>query len=261
MKKTIRVALLSLKNRIRSFDMIIVIIFLFTYFSFIFPSSCKNVIEAHENVNVFAPFINGFLLRDFKIITLLGLIMMLGAKNAVDSNKINVLMRVDKKEWYASEIFTMVFTCVIYAGVILIMSLLFYLPVITLTSNWGSGVESYSFFNNVLSAKEDMLQRNVFTVFFEAFVLVVLVELLLGAICLFSDTIGNKRMGPVICGTLLVWNLIVQATEWLPKVLSPIGMMTGYSQDSFLYSALYLLVLNAIVLNGIWLAGKKNDAI
>ncbi|MBO5488865.1 MAG: hypothetical protein J5972_03055 [Eubacterium sp.] len=260
-KKTIRVTLLSLKNKIKSVDTIIVILFLLSYFSFIFPSSCHNVMDAKESVNIATPFIHGYLLRDFQIITLLGLVMMLGARNTVDSNKVNVLMRVEKTEWYVSEILTMIVTCILYTGVIFILSMLFYFPVLTIANGWGTGVESYRFFNNVLKAVEEMLQRNVFGVFFQAFVLILLVEIMLGAICLLCDTLGKKRMGPIICGGLIVWNLIARAAEWIPGVFSPIGMLTGYASGTFGYNALYLLVLNMILINGIFFTGKKSDAI
>lgn len=262
MKKIIRVTLLSLKNRIKSVDTIIIIIFLLSYFSFVFPVSSGNVVKANEAVNIFAPFIHGFMIRDFKILALLGLIMLLGAQNVAGSHKVNILMRVDEKEWYASELFTMIFTCVFYSILLFLLCALFYFPVLTISPGWGSGVESYRFFTNILTLREELLQENVFLMFGEAFILVTLVGILFGSICLLSDTLGNKRMGPMACGALIVWNLVVQGTAGtIPEILSPVAMVTGYATGNFGYSAVYLLLLDLLVINAFWIAGQKSDAI
>lgn len=261
MTKIIRLTRMSLKNGIKNRDTVIVMLFLLSYFSFVFPASSKSVIKAGEHVNMFAPFIHGILRRDFQIIVLLGSIMMLGMRNAIEHNKINVLMRVEKKEWLASEILTMVLTCIVYAGIVVFLTMIFYFPVMTPKACWGDGIDNYHFFAGRLKAIDTLYDKNVYLVFLESFILVVLVTILLGEICLLCDRAGNNRMGPMICGALIVWNLMVQAADEIPDFVSPIGMLNGYIKGAFGFHALYLFILNLILTNIIWNVGKKNDAI
>lgn len=261
MKKIIRLTRLSFKSNVKSRDTIIVIAFLLSYFSFVFPSSSIHVMQAKEHVNLFAPFIHGLLSRDFQIIVLLGSIMMLGMQNAVEMNKVNVLMRVQKNEWIASEIVTTFLTCVFYTGMVVVLTAIFYIPVLTIKPHWGTGVDSYHFFTNILKVVDGMLERNVVFVFLQASGLFLLVTMLIGNICLLCDMLGKKRMGPMICSALIVWNLIIQAAGWIPDIFSPIGMLNGYAKNSFGYHAIYLLVLNLILINVIESVSKRNDAI
>lgn len=227
----------------------IILVILLAYYSFYFPGSSRALVENSESVNILAPFSISFLSRDFKLITFAGLIMMLCDISSRKKEWMFHMVRMNLNEWYRGQVFCLITEVVGYFCAIFMLQFLFYIPAAHLSMDWGNGIENYTYFTGAMNINEELLNMNVIAAFMKSFALVVALGLLFGSICMLTDTTSNKRMGPTICVALMVWNLVVQNSENIPKVLSPVGLVESYAGGGFIYALVYYLVIVLILLN------------
>lgn len=259
MVKTLALVKTTMFDQFRNFDFLVVIIMLLGYYSFYFPDSCKNLLEVSDSVNPLAAFTIAFLSRDFKLITLAGLIMMIGDMAGKIEDRTFRILRMSRKEWIQGQILSMIAGVFLYLLTVLVLTILFYVPVISFTSSWGTGIEDYSFFTGGMEINDVLLKSGVIASFFEAFMLVLLLGILFGSICLLAAAFGSKKMGPAVCAILLVWNLMLKQRGTISSYFSPVGMVENYAGGNTLYAVFYYILLIVIILNLVWAVNRNND--
>lgn len=259
MRKSLILVKTTLVDQFRNFDFLVVIVLLAAYYSFVLPKSCSSLLDASDTVNPLAPFIIKFLSRDFHLITFVGLIMMTSDMSDKIVDKTYRILRMNRKEWIRSQIISMVAGVLIYFIMVLVLTALFFLPVLEFGSSWGSGIENGSFFTSEAYQMSDLYGSNIYVCFFKAFLLVVLLGILFGSICLLAESFGMKKIGPAICAALMVWDLMVKSTVTYSRYITPVGMMESYAEGNFLYAVLYYAVFILIILNLVWAANRNSE--
>ena len=239
-----------LKDQARSLDFLLILILLLAYYSFYYKTG-GSIAKNGERINVLAPFSISFLSRDFKLITYCGLIMVISDIFNRKKNLMFHIVRMNVKEWYYEQILCLVVEVIGYFLVVLLMQMIFYYNVLSISGSWGSGIENGTYFTGAMYIDESLLGMNVITAFLRAFVLSCALGLLFGCICMLADVMAFRKIGPVICLALLVWNLIINnSTQMLPKVFSPVGMVESYTDESFL-AAMAVFAVEIVLLMGI----------
>ncbi len=197
MKKILFLAKSQWKASIKNIDFWVVLLCLFAFFSLFFVTPVKELIGSGQTVGICAIYPAMLLDGDFILLIFAGFLMVM--------SNVPVLSQETQ--------------------------LLFYLPVLSFNTDWGSAVYSGQAFasnGRNLFIPENLLEVSAFSAAILAFFLSVLLGLLFTLLCCLANMAGFGSVGLAICSLLLFVELICERRGMIMGMFSPVGVLKSY---------------------------------
>lgn len=254
MKEILFLAKLQWKTTIRNVDFWVVLLCLFVFFSLFFVTPVKRLIGSGEAVGICSIYPAMLLDEDFILLIFAGFLMIMSNVPVLSQETQFQVIRVDRNIYYFSQIIYSILMTVTYFLSVYIISILFYLPVLSFDTDWGSAVYSgQAFFSEGrnLLIPENLLETSASSVAISAFCLSVLLGLVFTLLCCLANMTGFSRIGLTICILLLFFERMCAQKNINMGIFSPVGVLKSYYGEiniTISFSVFYYIFLFSVFL-------------
>lgn len=231
MKKILFLAKSQWKASIKNIDFWVVLLCLFAFFSLFFVTPVKELIGSGQTVGICAIYPAMLLDGDFILLIFAGFLMVMSNVPVLSQETQFQVIRADRSIYYLSQIVYSIFMTMTYFLSVFILSVLFYLPVLSFNTDWGSAVYSGQAFasnGRNLFIPENLLEVSAFSAAILAFFLSVLLGLVFTLLCCLANMAGFGSVGLAICSLLLFVELICERRGMIMGMFLPVGVLKSY---------------------------------
>ena len=228
-----RIAVKQLKLLFCKVDFWVVIITLAAFLSIQIGSSERSLAAAGDTIGIFAVF--PLLLQDSDplYLTMIGYLLIISDIPHMHTGIEQQILRTNRAVWFLSQWLYTVLLTLVYYLLMNIACICFFLPQVSLTVDWGSGIyNGTAGGNHMMSIGRGFLGESAWQEWIAISLLVFLVSLLLAGICLICNMyLSHQGVGVLVDAILMFLLLLYETGTGSFGLLSPLELLARFSGD------------------------------
>lgn len=231
-----------------------VIIILEVFFSTVLLSSGNAVRESGEAMGIFSVFPLVISEVELYWLPLAGLLFVLSDIPVIFDGIEYHILHLNRTIWYLSQMAYAFLISATYFFVLFLGELVFFLPNLSLTAEWGSAVESGAYMGAYFYERpESLFEQTALAGCARTFCFLVLLGFLFSAICCVANLLTHEGIGILVCALLIFADFVLKIQlVYQPSLLSPVGVATDYVAEPGRYFPVFYFIFLALIL---WIIG------